>query len=43
LYDDLAAQVLLVAGHKAGRWQEWYQVAIPAAEAAYEAYLKEWR
>jgi hypothetical protein len=35
--------VLLVAGDKAGRWQEWYQQAIPAAEAAYEAYLKEQR
>jgi hypothetical protein len=35
--------VLLVAGDKAGRWQEWYQEAIPAAEAAYEAYLKEQR
>jgi hypothetical protein len=32
-----------VAGDKAGRWQEWYQEAIPAAEAAYEAYLKEQR
>jgi hypothetical protein len=35
--------VLLVAGDKAGRWQQWYQEAIPAAEAAYEAYLKEQR
>jgi hypothetical protein len=35
--------VLLVAGDKSGRWQEWYAQAIPAAEAAYEAYLKEQR
>ena len=34
---------LLVAGDKSGRWQEWYRKAIPAAEAAYEAYLKERR
>jgi hypothetical protein len=34
---------LLVAGDKACRWQELYQVAIPAAEVAYEAYLKEQR
>jgi hypothetical protein len=25
--------VLLVAGDKSGRWQEWYAQAIPAAEA----------
>jgi hypothetical protein len=35
--------VLLVAGDKSGRWQEWYAQAIPAAEATYEAYLKEQR
>jgi hypothetical protein len=41
---DLARNaVLLVAGDKSGRWQEWYAQAIPAAEAAYEAYLKEQR
>jgi hypothetical protein len=35
--------VLLVADDNASRWQEWYLEAIPAAEAAYEAYLKEQR
>ena len=29
--------VLLVAGDKSGRWDQWYRDAIPAAEAAYEA------
>jgi hypothetical protein len=29
-----------VAGDKSGRWDQWYRDAIPAAEAAYEAYLK---
>jgi len=36
-----AHAVLLIAGDKSGRWQEWYREAIPAAEAIYEAYLKE--
>jgi hypothetical protein len=27
-------------GDKSGRWSEWYRKAIPAAEAANEAYLK---
>jgi hypothetical protein len=43
IFDPARNAVLLVAGDKADRWQEWYQVAIPAAEAAYEAYLKEQR
>ena len=25
---------------KSGRWEQWYRDAIPAAEGAYEAYLK---
>jgi hypothetical protein len=33
--------ILLVAGDKAGRWQEWYREAIPLAELRYERYLKE--
>jgi hypothetical protein len=41
IFDPARNAVLLVAGDKAGRWQEWYREAIPAAEAAYEAYLKE--
>ncbi|WP_019871491.1 hypothetical protein [Salinispora oceanensis] len=32
---------LLVAGDKAGRWQQWYTEAIPLAEQRYEIYLKE--
>ena len=30
-------------GRQIRLWQEWYRKAIPAAEAAYEAYLKERR
>jgi len=33
--------VLVVAGDKSGRWQEWYLEAIPVAEAACEGYVKE--
>lgn len=41
IFDPVRSAVLLVAGDKSGRWQEWYREAIPAAEAAYEAYVKE--
>ena len=40
IFDPVRNAVLLVAGDKAGRWKEWYAEAIPAAEAAYEAYLE---
>ena len=43
IFDPARNAVLPVAGDKSGRWQEWYAQAIPAAEAAYEAYLKEQR
>ena len=33
--------VLLVAGDKSGRWQQWYRESIPLAEALYDEYLKE--
>ena len=41
IFDPARNPVLLIAGDKSGRWQEWYREAIPAAEAIYEAYLKE--
>jgi hypothetical protein len=40
-FDPWRSSILLVAGDKAGRWNAWYQVAIPLAEQRYEAYLKE--
>lgn len=43
VFDPVRNVVLLVAGDKSGRWKEWYADAIPAAEAAYEAYLKGWQ
>ncbi len=35
------SSILLVAGDKAGRGNEWYREAIPLAEWRYEIYLKE--
>lgn len=40
-FDPWRASILLVAGGKAGRWQQWYTEAIPLAEQRYEIYLKE--
>lgn len=40
IFDPARNAMLLVAGDKSGRWERWYRDAIPAAEAAYEAYLK---
>ncbi len=40
IFDPARNAVLLVEGDKSGRWEQWYRDAIPAAEAAYEAYLK---
>lgn len=41
IFDPVRNAVLLIAGDKSGRWQEWYREAIPAAETAYENYLKQ--
>lgn len=40
-FDPWRSSVLLVAGDKAGRWNEWYREAIPLAEERYETYMKE--
>jgi hypothetical protein len=40
-FDPWRSTVLLVAGDKAGEWNEWYETAIPLAERRYERYLKE--
>jgi hypothetical protein len=39
VFDPWSQAVLLVAGNKAGDWSRWYNMAIPAAEVAYEAWL----
>jgi hypothetical protein len=43
IFDPVRNAVLLVAGDKSGRWNEWYRQAIPMAEALYDQYLKEKR
>lgn len=40
-FDPWRSSILLVAGDKAGRWQQWYTEAVPLAEQRYEIYLKE--
>ncbi|WAL96835.1 type II toxin-antitoxin system RelE/ParE family toxin [Streptomyces sp. Je 1-369] len=39
VFDPRRQAILLVAGDKAGRWRDWYQEAIPVAEARYDEYL----
>jgi len=39
VFDPWSQAVLLVGGNKAGGWARWYEVAIPAAEVSYEAWL----
>jgi hypothetical protein len=41
VFDPWRSGILLVAGDKAGRWNDWYREAIPLAEQRYEIYLKE--
>ncbi len=41
VFDPWRSSVLLVAGDKAGRWNAWYDEAIPIAEQRYETYLTE--
>jgi len=39
VFDPVRRAVLLVAGDKAGRWDEWYRENIPLAEDRYERWL----
>ncbi|MFD7923311.1 type II toxin-antitoxin system RelE/ParE family toxin [Streptomyces sp. NPDC059740] len=40
-FDPWRSSILLVAGDKSGRWNEWYRVAIPLAEQRYKVYVAE--
>lgn len=40
VFDPVRRMVLLVAGDKAGRWSEWYERAVPLAEARYQEVIK---
>jgi hypothetical protein len=41
VFDPWRSAILLVAGDKSGRWDRWYQTAIPMAEQPYDDYLAE--
>jgi hypothetical protein len=38
-FDPAREAVFLVAGDKSGRWQTWYQWAIPLADARFAEHL----
>ena len=38
-FDPAREAIFLVAGDKAGRWQSWYQTAIPLADARFAEHL----
>lgn len=40
-FDPTRRAVLLFAGDKAGRWDEWYDDAIPIADDRFDAWLAE--
>lgn len=40
IFDPDRRAVLLVGGNKTGRWEAWYETAIPCAEHLYEEYLR---
>jgi hypothetical protein len=37
---DAGVGVVLLAGDKTGNWREWYEMAIPTADALYDNYLR---
>ena len=42
-FDPRRCAILLLGGDKTGRWEAWYEYAIPQAEALYADYLQELR
>ena len=42
-FDPRRHAILLLGGEKSGQWEEWYQRAIPEADALYDAHLQELR
>jgi hypothetical protein len=42
-FDPRRTAILLLGGDKTGRWQSWYQQAIPQADQLYDEYLEELR
>ena len=42
-FDQRRHAILLVGGDKTGRWNEWYEWAIPVADDLHDVYLDELR
>ena len=40
-FDPRRRAVLLIAGDKRGRWQQWYRESIPLAELRFDQWLRE--
>jgi hypothetical protein len=40
-FDPRRTAILLLGGDKTGRWQAWYEVAIPRADTLFDQYLEE--
>ncbi|MCF7552723.1 type II toxin-antitoxin system RelE/ParE family toxin [Pseudonocardia sp. WMMC193] len=41
IFDPRRNAVLLVAGDKSGRWNDWYREAVPLAEKRYAQWMEE--
>lgn len=41
MFDPRRQVILLLGGDKSGRWNEWYEWAVPAADDLYDVYLDE--
>ena len=43
MFDPRRQAILLLGGVKTGRWKQWYERAVPAADDLYDVYLDELR
>jgi hypothetical protein len=43
MFDPRRMAILLLGGDKSGRWDAWYETAIPEADRLYAIYLDELR
>ena len=43
MFDPRRQAILLLGGDKSGRWNEWYEWAVPVADDLYDVYLDEMR
>lgn len=41
MFDPRRQVILLIGGDKSGKWDEWYERAIPFADELYDVYLGE--